>query len=203
MGTWARLFGQLRFWIGDDAEEKKWSDAQLLDCCQLAINDYSLRLPKIATAQVAIADKAGTMPSDWLRTKALLVEDDTAALQPGTNASPGLESYVLKGNTIEVGDSSITSLDLTYQARYAVPDTYDGDAEVDVPLEDWECVLWLASAFLLSRDSFSDSSLQRWDDQGKRDDSPILPEHRWRILRYLDAVDVRRTQRLTTIPRTK
>ena len=192
MGTWASFTAELRTWLADSGAQK-FTEAELYGYCRRATIDLSLRLPKIVVDAVSVAGGVASMPEDWLGTPSLIVAVDSTVLKPARTLPVAAGSWLLIGGTLSIGTVK-TAATLTYEARYECPEEYDADEEVDVPDVDQECIFWYASGLAIGREAGEDSSLSRWSDK-KRDDSPLLPEHRWRFLRYLDCVNLRRTTR--------
>lgn len=192
MGTWADLLAACRSWLGDTTG--KYADAKLFGYAQTAIRDMSLRLPNVARATLALTNRAALMPADWIGSNAMRVFYGSIELRQSESVRPSSGFYCLSEGALAVA-SDYASLDVLYQAGYEVPAAYDADEEVSVPEADWEPILWFVTALVFGEVAGKDAALQRWDEKGKRDDSPLIPEHRWRMIRYHDAVDIRRMAR--------
>jgi len=201
--TWAELMTTLRSWLGDTTA--KYPDSKLFPYAQTAIRDLSLRLPRTSRATLAFTNKEAAMPTDWIGSLALRVFYGSTELRQSDAVTPTSGFYtIVDGALVLYNDFS--AVDIMYQGGYDVPATMpvapvpETDPptvlpNVSVPDVDLECIYWFVTSMVFGEIAGKDSALQRWDEKGKRDDSPLIPEHRWRMMRYHDAVDIRRMTR--------
>jgi hypothetical protein len=183
----ADLLASLRIRLDDvpaAGDDPRWSDEELELYLADAVKRYSQDFPRLREQQGEVTT-AGTRydaPADLL---------DDAVYRITLTSPSGVESevyhYLSRGRTRRwwrlIGDVIAFGFQLSvgsvllveYDALHELPETGD----CTVPVEDEEMVLLWAMHLAFRRTGGNDATLSRWTDDRKRDDSPLIPHHRF------------------------
>lgn len=183
MTTRAEYLSSLRLRLNDAASAPRWPDSELVTYLDDAARDYSKYFPR-KREQSFVADGVSTrypVPDDLIDDqifKVVIVWSD----QP--EQSIPHEQLKLRGSTRywEVVDDQIVfawvpmtdaQITLRYNATHSIPAT--GNATI--PFEDEDLIYAFAMAAAWQRIGGNDAALSRWNDDKKRDDSPLIPHY--------------------------
>lgn len=106
----------------------------------------------------------------------------------------GMHYYPWGGSLFLTADPEFLDTDEVFQLRYfGIHDLMSLPAdELSIDLVDEELIMWYVTAKAYQRISGQDANLQRWDERGRRNDSPLIPEHQWRMKMYHEGIRQRR-----------
>lgn len=211
MTTWASYLGNLRIELNDTSEAYYWSSAELLLYFNQGLDEYSLSFPAEATESITpVADtKAYDLPTALLRP----VTDYIISVEypeykylkfvewkPGT--ARAMENWLSESISFSGGmcyliwrDQLILSenpkdFDDSIVVRYTGLHTHmaeDTDT-LTIPQSDESLLAWFVTAKAHARVSGQDARLSRWKEEGRRNDSPLIPEFAWRMKQFRDGV---------------
>lgn len=165
-----------------DPNNTRWSNADLELYLAESINKYSKNFPREREQEFLAngLDARFNVPSDLLDdgiTRCWVIGVDTMQeVAGGTAPLRGPErrfevvGQELIFNFVPLAGETVR---VRYNALYPFPATDD----TMVPLEDDDLIYIWAMHLAWLKIGGQDASLQRWDQQGKRDDSPIIPHY--------------------------
>lgn len=201
MTTKSQFLEQVRLRLDDVTEDDdgRWSDTELNAYLVTATYEYSKTFPRIREQEFE-ADGIETRydaPTD-------LIDDQ---IQKVTLNDPlrGYEEEIphkslrRRGSTryYECVDDTIIfafppngDVIVRYAALHTMPDSGNSS----VPMEDEDLIYAHTMATAWQRIGGNDAALSRWDENGKRDDSPLIPQYVRMWARYRQLVD----QKLST-----
>lgn len=177
MATWADLRTEIRYQLKDTAATPRWSDAELLTYVNYALADYSRYFPLQSSCVTGLSgDGSTTLPEDY-EVFAVEYPDDTflpeISIKPGTRVWQGMRGWYQLENKLWVlhPDSPSTVTVHFYRARDRIVNVTD---VVNVPAADLELIVLYVLAKCTERVGEQSASLDRWRQQGQRDDNPLV-----------------------------
>lgn len=217
--TWESYRGDIRLEL-KDPNATKWGDDELRLYYNSAMKNYSQYFPQQKTNDYTPVANTRTydLPTDIMSP----VSDAIVSLEypenhwvaplmapsfkPGTyrevynwlNESvyigAGLRYYAWGSSLFLTTDPEFLDADEVFQLRYfGIHDLVSIPTdELSIPLVDEELIIWYVTAKAYQRISGQDANLQRWDERGRRNDSPLIPEHVWRMQMYQEGIRQRR-----------
>lgn len=211
MTTWGEYKTRIRGQLGDSDEPYYWSPDELRWYADAGFDDYSRHFPLQDDIEIAVVSgqKAYALPSDILtpaeRHVASVEYPSGRYLQPlkfkpgdvrlysqsglwKETEGVGLAYYIwgstlyLTRNPTELTDP----LAVMYLAHHA--HIVDDDTELTIPDVDLPLLMWFITATAMARVAAQDARLSRWKEEGSRSDSPLIPEHQWRMQQYHNGI---------------
>jgi hypothetical protein len=187
VATEAELLASLRLRLDDqpaDGDDPRWSDEELNLYLEDAVKRYSQDFPRLREQEGEV-DEAGTRydaPADLLDDaiyRVTLITADGREAEVVHHLSRGrsrrwwrlIGDVLAFGFEIPIG----ATIRVEYDAIHDLPET----GVCTVPTEDEEMVLLWAMHLAFRRTGGNDATLSRWTDDRKRDDSPLIPHHRF------------------------
>jgi hypothetical protein len=184
MSTQAQLVASLRRRL-NDPESKRWTDLELVDYLDEAVNKYSKEFPRLREVTFTpdgISNRYD-VPEDlldqWIHNIWIILPSGRKYEVPGgiLRLREPERSFEVVGqelvlNFVPPPDNIIM---MRYSALYSVPT--EGNSLL--PKEDENLVFIWAEHLAWRKIAGQDASLSRWTDDRKRDDSPLIPQHRW------------------------
>lgn len=195
MTTRAELLSGLRLRLNDTAATR-WQDDELLAYLSDAARDYSKYFPlkkELETASDGSASRYDA-PSDLIDDEVLeitLIDSSTQKQETIPHKqikrlrSPRF--YEVIGRVIAFG--FIPELNKTIRVRYNAWHDMPATDLLTIPQEDEDMIYAYSMAAAWQRIGGNDAGLSRWKDEGKRDDSPIIPHYVRLWGRYQRLVD--------------
>lgn len=218
--TWESYRNDIRLEL-KDLSATKWVDEELRLYYNSAMKNYSQYFPQQKYHDYTpVADtREYALPTDIMSPVSdaivsLEYPENTwvaplpaPAFKPGTHrevynwlkeslytGAGGLQYYAWGPSLFLTADPAFVDTDEVFQLRYfGIHDMVSLPLdELSIPLIDEELIMWYVTAKAYQRISGQDANLQRWDERGRRNDSPLIPEHRWRMEMYQEGVRMRR-----------
>lgn len=181
MTTKDQYISQLRLRL-NDAQATRWSNTELGNYLAESVNRYSKLFPHLKE-QEAVCDGLSTrfdVPADLVDQKVHRVwtESDNRLKEVPSyqfRARYSTRWYEVVDDQVILGFAPVTGaiLRLRYSALHTLPATGNSS----VPSEDEDLIYLWAEHLAWRKIGGSDASLSRWREDGKRDDSPIIPHY--------------------------
>lgn len=181
MTTTAELLAGLRLRL-DDADGRRWTNAELTAYLEDAARDYSKYFPRkreqefTADGETRFFDVPGDLIDDYILRVTLVdpikaVEEEIPHKQLKRRGSD--RWYEVVNEKITFGFFPI--VDATIRVRYNA--IHEVDTTVSIPFEDEDLLYAYAMAAAWQRIGGNDAGLSRWTEGQKRDDSPLIPHY--------------------------
>lgn len=181
MTTTAELLAGLRLRL-DDADGRRWTNAELIAYLEDAARDYSKYFPRkreqefTADGETRFFDVPADLIDDYILRVTLVdpikaVEEEIPHKQLKRRGSD--RWYEVVNEKIVFGFFPVT--DATIRVRYNA--IHEVDTSVSVPFEDEDLLYAYAMAAAWQRIGGNDAGLSRWTEGQKRDDSPLIPHY--------------------------
>lgn len=195
MTTRDEFVNGLRLRLNDiSTTSPRWGDEELAAHLEDAVRDYSKYFPRKREQQF-VADGtswAYDLPEDLLDNQIMrvaLVKDGVSLEQVPERMLRlrySTRYWEIIGTQIEFGWVPTLNLTLivTYNAIHELPESGDST----IPYEDEDLIYLYAQAAAWQRIGGNDAALSRWNDEKKRDDSPLIPHYVRLWSRYNDLV---------------
>jgi hypothetical protein len=191
MSTWSSIFTDIRTDLSDTSTKPRWSDDLLLLFAKDAVRIYSINLPRLVYRQ-EISAQSGSFPLPAGTISIVSVETLEGVYlgrfepKPGRKVrAPGVaNAYFADGSNIylNLAPSDGDKLLLTYRAYYSIPTSVTApksgtESDSGIPAEDEELIRLYVKAKISEQMRLGQSSLDRFNPAGARDDNPLLPEY--------------------------
>lgn len=186
MATWKTVLANIREDIQDTSTNPRYSDKLLFLYARDAIRDYSQYFPlRVDALEIAPANGVFPLPSDFL--DEIFVECPRGTYLEPRPLRPGLLKvasvtpyrYQIEGGSIHLDASTSQSIWLTYSAFHSVPTSEtDSTAEISVPETDMELIHLYVRARIAAQIRFRQANLDRYREDGRRDDNPLAFEYK-------------------------
>jgi len=191
----------IRTFLSDTSANPRWTDTELLRYINLAVNDFSTYFPVEKSYQYTpSASSEGlsfTLPTDIL--EVLLVEHPAGTFWEEASDHPA-ERFAKYGRRYTISDTETgaktitmiasvsegTAININYAAyRTEIVNTTDS---VPAPRAAYLALVYFSAMLCHERVTTQDVNLSRWND-GRRNDSPVLPEAERLRQNYLREID--------------
>lgn len=188
MTTWTDFLADIRADLQDTSATARFSDKMLYIYAKDAIRDYSIWFPRRLDSVVISAIGASyPLPTNFIAE--IQVECPVGTFlerrmdRPGSRFPNRKQNayYFIQGGNLYTFRQSITSslsdVYLTYLSTHAVPTSETDTTSVfTVPDADLELIRIYVKAQVYTQMRTRQSALDRFKNEGKRDDNPLEPE---------------------------
>lgn len=199
---WTVVLAQLRAFLNDTAETKKWNDAALLDYTNWGLEDLVRYFPLVKCADFTDVDATTVdLPSDFYRPLVVEFPDgqfiEEIVLTPGTflYSQGEVDTHSLPcawyrdSTSIYLLRKPSATWRLHYEAYY--PQLVDDTSSLSTPRWSVQALVYYAASIAVSSRSVKEAELNRWDrhtDSGRPVDNPLALEAQRLYNEYLRIV---------------
>src|SRR5262245_28463591 len=174
---------------GDDPRQ---SDAELTGYLLDAVKEYSGAFPRereqefTADGTTARYDLPADIVDDLVHEVSCLAAGRVVDVPVRLARNRSSRWYEIRAGHLVFGWKPVdgTVIRVLYDGAHVLPETGD----CTVPAQDVELVFTYAMYLAVRRVSGNDANLQRWDEAGRRDDNPLIPQYRLLLDRYTQLV---------------
>lgn len=182
-----------------DSDGRRWPNDELLAYLQAAVQEYSKSFPRLREQQFVTSGNTRiyALPSDLIGDQIIEVAitgegeaDRERLVLRRSLVYRGTRWYEVVGQNLHFG--WVVPAGLTVRVRYEATHVLPPTGDATIPKEDEEMIYVAAMAMAWQRLAGNDANLSRWKEEGRRDDSPIIPIHVDLWNRYRHMVDQKR-----------
>jgi hypothetical protein len=200
--TWGELETAIRVSIGDPAgDSQRYAEAELLEYVKDAIRDYSVQFPvftRLEITELTVAPVSFAIPDDCLsiigvevgwggRLKCWVPKNEPYAQTSGMPPA----FYYIEGDTIYLnGDPGAKTTYLLYRRARALP--AESADVIEAPDTDLDLITAFAMARCQLRIALQAAPIDRWREDGRRDDNPLLEPYKELMALYRRAISERK-----------
>lgn len=169
----------------NDPQSKRWTDQELVDYLNDSCNKYSKEFPRIREVEFVPDgisnrfDVPGDLLDQWIHQLWLILPTGRIYEVPGgiLKLRAPERSYEVVGQELVL--NFVPPVDHTIRIRYSALYDIPVSGDTLIPVEDENLIYIWAEHLAWRKIAGSDASLSRWTDDKKRDDSPLIPQHRF------------------------